>query len=167
MFESATLFHTPAGLCGLGWSDAGLTCVRPFAASPAKAVKPGATLIPEAEAPAHITATIAALRVFLAGEPVAFDDTALDMTGLSDFEAALYRALRGVGWGETVSYGDLARRIGADTGAARAVGVAMGRNPWPLIVPCHRVLTSDGKLGGFSAPGGIDFKSSMLALEAN
>lgn len=165
MFESATTFDTPAGLCGLGWSDAGLTRVRPFAASPAKAVKPGATLIPEANAPAHIASVIAALRAFLAGEAVRFDDTTLDMSGLSDFEAALYRALRGIGWRETVSYGELARRIGADMGAARAVGVAMGRNPWPLIVPCHRVLTSDGKLGGFSAPGGTRTKTALLARE--
>lgn len=165
MFESATTFETPEGTCCLSWTDSGLTRVRPFEAGPAKAVKPGATLIPEADAPAHITATLAALRAFLAGEPVRFDDTVLDFSGLSDFEAALYRALRGVGWGETVSYGELARRIGADTGAARAVGVAMGRNPWPLIVPCHRVLTSDGKLGGFSAPGGTRTKTALLARE--
>ncbi|MFN4226080.1 MAG: methylated-DNA--[protein]-cysteine S-methyltransferase [Hyphomonas sp.] len=165
MFESATTFDTPAGLCGLGWSVAGLTRVRPFAPSPAKAVKPGAALVPEADAPAHITATIAALRAFLAGESVRFDETVLDFSGLPDFEAALYRALRGVGWGVTVSYGELARRIGADTGTARAVGAAMGRNPWPLIVPCHRVLTSDGKLGGFSAPGGTPTKAALLARE--
>lgn len=165
MFESATFFDTPAGLCGLGWSAAGLTRVRLFAASPAKAARRGAALVQEAEAPAHITAIIAALRAFLAGEPVAFDDTALDFSGLSDFEAAIYRSLRTVCWGETVSYGDLARRIGADTGAARAVGVAMGRNPWPLIVPCHRVLTSGGKLGGFSAPGGTRTKAALLARE--
>lgn len=165
MFESATLFDTPAGLCGLGWTEAGLTRVRPFAPSPAKAARPGAALVPEAEAPAPITATIAALRAFLAGEPIRFEDTVLDMSGLSDFEAALYRALRGVGWGETVSYRELARRIGADTAAARAVGMAMGRNPWPLIVPCHRVLTSGGKLGGFSAPGGVTSKAALLARE--
>ena len=165
MFESATTFDTPAGLCGLGWSAAGLTRVRPFAESLAKAVQPGAALVPESEAPPHIAATIAALRAFLAGEAVCFDDVSLDYSGISDFEAALYKALREVPWGETVSYGALARRIGADTGAARAVGVAMGRNPWPLIVPCHRVLTSDGKLGGFSAPGGTRTKTTLLACE--
>lgn len=165
MFESATIFDTPAGLCGLGWTAAGLTRVRPFAESPAKAAHRGPVLIPESEAPPHINATIAALRAFLAGEVVRFDGVALDFSGISDFEAALYRALREVPWGETVSYGDLARRIGADTGAARAVGMAMGRNPWPLIVPCHRVLTSGGKLGGFSAPGGPRTKTALLARE--
>jgi len=165
MFESATTFDTPAGLCGLGWTAAGLTRVRPFAESSAKAVDPGAVLVAESDAPRPVTATIAALRAFLAGEAVRFDDVALDLSGISDFEAALYRALREVLWGETVSYGELARRIGADTGAARAVGVAMGRNPWPLIVPCHRVLTSDGKLGGFSAPGGTRTKTALLERE--
>lgn len=165
MFESATAFNTPAGLCGLGWTEVGLTRVRPFAESPAKAVQPGSALVPEVEAPAHITAIIASLRAFLAGTPVTFDEVALDLQGISDFEASLYAALRTVRWGETVSYGDLARRIGADTGASRAVGAVMGRNPWPLIVPCHRVLTSDGKLGGFSAPGGGRTKTALLARE--
>ena len=110
-------------------------------------------------------AVIASLRAFLSGVPTSFNDVTLDFSGLSEFEAALYRALRAVPWGETVSYGDLARHIGEGNGAARGVGVAMGRNPWPLIVPCHRVLTSEGKLGGFSAPGGGRTKSALLARE--
>ena len=167
MFESVTVFDTPAGACGLAWSAAGLTRVRPFepCLSKVAARLPEGAGVPEAEAPAHIVAVIAALRAFLAGDRTGFDAVNLDMSGLSVFEAALYRALRGVGWGKTVSYGELARRIGADRGAARAVGVAMGRNPWPLIVPCHRVLTSEGKLGGFSAPGGGRTKTQLLARE--
>lgn len=167
MFESVLTFQTPEGCCGLAWSGAGLTRVRPFEAGSREALAslPEGEQVSEAEAPPHIAAVIGALRAFLSGEPVSFDETPLDMAGLSDFEAALYRALRGVGWGETVSYGELARRIGADTGAARAVGAAMGRNPWPLVVPCHRVLTSEGKLGGFSAPGGGRTKSMLLARE--
>lgn len=167
MFESCVTFDTPAGACGLAWSDAGLTRVRPFEPGLDKAAArlPSGAVIPEAEAPAHISAVIAALRAFLSGAPTQFDDVTLDMRAVSNFESSLYRTLRTVGWGETVSYGDLARRIGADTGAARAVGVAMGRNPWPVIVPCHRVLTSEGKLGGFSAPGGTVTKTQLLARE--
>ncbi|MFN4024571.1 MAG: methylated-DNA--[protein]-cysteine S-methyltransferase [Hyphomonas sp.] len=167
MFELALSFETPAGACGLAWSAAGLTRVRPFEASAGQALSglPAGERVTEAEAPPHITAVIAGLRAFLAGEPASFDDVSLDMAGLSDFEAALYNALRGVRWGETVTYGDLARRIGAGTGAARAVGAAMGRNPWPLIVPCHRVLSTGGKLGGFSAPGGGRTKRMLLARE--
>jgi methylated-DNA-[protein]-cysteine S-methyltransferase len=169
MFESFVTFDTPSGACGLAWTGAGLTRVRPFEESEETAAtrlsRSGSVRFPEVEAPAHITATIAALRAFLAGEAICFEDVTLDLSGITDFEAALYAALRKVGWGETVSYGDLARRIGADTGASRAVGAAMGRNPWPLIVPCHRVLTSDGKLGGFSAPGGGRTKTALLARE--
>lgn len=165
MFESAATFDTPAGYCGLGWTEAGLTRVRPFAESRAMAAAPGAAQVPESEVPPHIAALITGLRAFLSGAPTHFDDTALDMTGISVFEAALYAALRKVAWGKTVSYGELARRIGADTGASRAVGMAMGRNPWPLIVPCHRVLTCEGKLGGFSAPGGPVTKTILLARE--
>jgi methylated-DNA-[protein]-cysteine S-methyltransferase len=169
MFESFVTFDTPAGACALAWTGAGLTRVRPFEDSEETAadriIQPGSERVAERDAPAHITATIANLRAFLAGKPAGFDDVALDTQGITDFEAALYAALREVRWGETVSYGDLARRIGADTSASRAVGAAMGRNPWPLIVPCHRVLTSDGKLGGFSAPGGPRTKTALLARE--
>lgn len=168
MFESFVTFDTPAGACGLAWTGAGLRRVRPFEESEETAAhlfRPGSARVAERDAPAHITAIIADLRAFLAGKPASFDEVALDTQGITEFEAALYAALRTVGWGETVSYGDLARRIGADTGASRAVGAAMGRNPWPLIVPCHRVLTSDGRLGGFSAPGGTRTKTALLARE--
>lgn len=169
MFESFVTFDTPAGACGLAWTGAGLTRVRPFEESEetaaARLSRPGSGRVAERNAPAHITAIIADLRAFLAGKPASFDEVVLDLRGVTDFEAALYTALRQVGWGETVSYADLARRIGADTGTSRAVGAAMGRNPWPLIVPCHRVLTSDGKLGGFSAPGGTRTKTALLARE--
>ena len=79
-------------------------------------------------------------------------------------ERSIYDALRAVAWGETVTYGELARRAGAP-GAAQDVGVAMARNPVPLIIPCHRVLAAGGKLGGFSAPGRTIAKERMLALE--
>lgn len=169
MFESATTFETPEGTCGLSWTDSGLTRVRPFEAGPLSAAerlrRPDTRLIAEADAPLHIAAVIASLRAFLSGVPTGFDDVTLDMTGVPLFEAELYVALRAVRWGETISYAGLAGRIGLEPIAARAVGVAMGRNPWPLIVPCHRVLTSDGKLGGFSAPGGTSSKAALLARE--
>ena len=82
----------------------------------------------------------------------------------SAFEQAAYAALRKVTWGQTVTYGDLAHALG-DPGAARAIGVAMGRNSWPLIVPCHRVLGANGWLGGFSAPGGTVTKKALLERE--
>ena len=83
-----------------------------------------------------------------------FDQVPLDLGGVPPFHRAVYADILMLGWGETTTYGDIARRLG-DVGLARAVGQALGANPIPLIVPCHRVLASNGKTGGFSAPGGV------------
>lgn len=101
---------------------------------------------------------------YAAGFVDAFADVELDLDGVSDFNRRCYDAIRCVAWGETTTYGAIARQLG-DVGLSRAVGAAMGANPIPLIVPCHRVLASDGRPGGFSAPGGVDAKLRMLALE--
>jgi len=101
-----------------------------------------------------------------AGDPQSFDDVRLDMSGVPDFNARVYLALRKIGAGRTTSYGDLAAGAGSP-GAARAVGTAMRTNPFMLIVPCHRCLASGGKIGGFTSPGGVDTKKAMLALEAH
>ncbi|MBP0573471.1 methylated-DNA--[protein]-cysteine S-methyltransferase, partial [Mycobacterium tuberculosis] len=114
--------------------------------------------------PPEVADCVALLRASFAGEIVDFRAIPLDQTGLSALEAAIYAALRAVGRGETTTYGDLAARAG-QPGAARAVGVAMARNRWPIVVPCHRVLASDGSLGGFSAPGGVKTKRRLLRLE--
>ena len=87
-------------------------------------------------------------------------------SSVEPFRRSIYDALRKVGFGETVTYGELAKRVGANQPqAAQDVGVAMARNPVPLIIPCHRVLAAGGKLGGFSAPGRTETKEKMLALE--
>jgi methylated-DNA-[protein]-cysteine S-methyltransferase len=88
----------------------------------------------------------------------------LYLDGVPDFHPALYEEMLKLGWGETVTYGELAERVGAP-GAAQSVGTAMGRNPVPVIVPCHRVLASGNKLGGFSAPGGGRTKLRLLEME--
>ena len=95
---------------------------------------------------------------------VDFSGTRLDLAGVPDFHRRAYDLLLLVGWGETLTYGDLARRLG-DVGLSRAVGQAMGANPIPLIIPCHRVLAGNGRPGGFSAPGGAVSKVRMLVLE--
>jgi len=86
--------------------------------------------------------------------------------GIDDFRQKLYVALRGIGPGRTVTYGELAQQLGL-TGweGARDVGEAMGKNPMPIVIPCHRVLAAGGKLGGFSAPGGSETKKKMLEME--
>lgn len=166
--ECASHFETPIGACGLIWGKAGLTGVQlpeaTLTQTDARLVRNGASLVDEADVPAEIAAVMTALRRFLAGEPTAFDDVRLDMHRHSAFERAAYAALRKVPWGETVTYGELAETIGKP-GGAQAIGMAMGRNSWPLIVPCHRVLGANGWLGGFSAPGGTVTKKALLEAE--
>lgn len=101
----------------------------------------------------------------LAGRPSRVTDLPLDLTGLPDFDRRVLQAVRGVRRGETVSYGGLARRIGAPR-AARAVGGAMGRNPFWLFVPCHRIVAAGGRLGGYGGPPyGPQLKRELLARE--
>lgn len=104
------------------------------------------------------------LRRYASGERVAFDDVSIGLGDLPPLRAMIYAELRKIAWGCTSTYGEIARRIG-HPGAARAVGSAMGSNPVPLILPCHRVLASNERSGGFSAPGGVDAKARLLALE--
>ena len=103
---------------------------------------------------------------YLAGERVDFSAIAVDLSGMDDFRRSLYEALRGVDFGATTTYGALAKHLGLEgPEAARDVGAAMGQNPVPIVIPCHRVLAAGGKLGGFSAPGGVMTKQKLLALE--
>lgn len=98
------------------------------------------------------------------GQPQDFGDVQLDLTGMTPFQRATIAACREISWGETATYGELAAKVGAP-GAARAVGQCMAGNRFPLIVPCHRVLGAGGRLGGFSAPRGVDLKRQLLRLE--
>lgn len=106
-----------------------------------------------------------AMRRWMEGDPKSLAEVPVDLSGAPPFAAKVYRELRKVGPGETVTYGELARRAGSP-GAARAVGRAMATNPLAPFIPCHRVVGHDGSLTGFSAPGGIDFKGRLLASEA-
>lgn len=104
------------------------------------------------------------LRRYFAGEAVEFR-VRCDWRGHSEFEEDVWHACRRIGYGKTTSYGALAEAVGRP-GGARAIGVAMSRNPCPIVVPCHRVLKSDGTLGGYSGPGGASFKQRLLDMEA-
>jgi len=105
------------------------------------------------------------LADYFAGRSVDFSAVPLDLSAVPPFRARVLTALRKIGYGRTISYAGLARRVGR-AGAARAVGQAMAHNPIPIIVPCHRVLRSDGGLGGFSAGEGIALKRQLLAMES-
>lgn len=113
---------------------------------------------------ALLPAFAAALQRYFAGETVEFS-VAFDERGYGEFERRIWRACAAIPYGETRSYKDLAIAVG-NPAAARAVGAAMGHNPWPVVVPCHRVLKSDGSLGGYSGRLGVSFKRRLLDMEA-
>lgn len=106
------------------------------------------------------------MRAYFAGETVELDDLPLDLDGAPAFARKVYAAARAIPRGKTETYGDVATRV-SSPGAARAVGGALGKNPIPLFVPCHRVVAANGRLGGFSASGGIALKRRMLSLESS
>ncbi len=162
--ERYCLFETALGPFGIAWSERGLSRLQlPEADRAATEERLGASASPCAPPP-WAEQVIAAIRRHLAGERVDFASAALDLAGVGEFRRAVYEAARAVGWGQTASYGEIARRIGFAWGA-RAVGQALARNPVPLVVPCHRILTQDGRIGGFSAYGGTVTKQHLLALE--
>jgi methylated-DNA-[protein]-cysteine S-methyltransferase len=160
------LFDTALGICGIAWSEHGLTRLQLPESDRAATVRRlrvgAATAV--TDPPPPIKPVIAALQRYFAGEAVDFSAVALDLTDVGPFHRKVYDAARALGWGHTVTYGELARRTG-DPGAARAVGQALSQNPVPIIIPCHRILASGGKVGGFSAYGGASAKLRLLALE--
>ena len=159
------VFETALGFAGIAWNDAGIVRFRLPDPDRAAAEKQFGKAEP-ADPPPAIAAVVAQAQRYFAGERIDFTPIDLDLRNVDPFRRAVYEALRKVGFGETVTYGELAKRVGAnEPQAAQDVGVAMARNPVPLIISCHRVLAAGGKLGGFSAPGRTETKQKMLALE--
>lgn len=112
--------------------------------------------------PAHLARALVALREYLAGRRREFD-LPLDLDRVSSFQRRVYEKLLAIPFGTVTSYGEIAARIGLDQGAARAVGQAVGANPVPILIPCHRVVSADGRLSGFG--GGLARKALLLRLE--
>lgn len=161
------LFDTVLGPCGVAWSESGITRVQlPEADAPAteERLARWSANIRKSEPNALARTAIEALLSYFDGARTDFGDVVLDLEACSAFHRQIYAALRCIGWGETTTYGGLAACLGAP-GAARAIGQAMGRNPVPVIVPCHRVLAAGGKPGGFSSFGGRVTKARLLAIE--
>jgi len=161
------LFDTPIGACGIAWRGEALVGLQLPARDEAAGMARLARRFPSlGRAPmrAWVGQVVDRIRALLAGEPVDLSAAPLDFTGIGAFEAAVYRAAREIKPGCTITYGALAQRLG-DSGQARAVGQALGRNPWPIVVPCHRVTAADGRTGGFSAPGGRATKLRLLEIE--
>jgi methylated-DNA-[protein]-cysteine S-methyltransferase len=165
--SGCTLFDTAIGRCGVAWRGAAVVAVQLPEQDDARTLRrlhrgaPGAV---EQEPPEGIRAVIAAVVALLDGQPVDLAWVAVDLVGVPDFHRRAYDVIRAVAPGRTTTYGEVATMLG-DPAAARAVGVAMGANPVPIIVPCHRVVSADGRLGGFSAPGGTATKRRILAIE--
>jgi methylated-DNA-[protein]-cysteine S-methyltransferase len=154
-------FDTALGTCGMSWSEAGIAEVW-LPKDRALAGVPAVDSI--GDMPETVREAIADILALLDGEPRDLRSIALDLDHVDAFRRSVYAATREIGPGETASYGEIARAIDAPR-AAREVGAALGSNPVPIIVPCHRVLAADGALHGFSAPGGIKTKRRMLEIE--
>jgi methylated-DNA-[protein]-cysteine S-methyltransferase len=168
------LFDTAIGICGIGWSEHAIVRFQlPDTETgdterKLKARIPGAqdAVRSDENLPGFVQHAVAELRRYFEGSAHDFSQIPVDVSHADDLRRRIYHELRTVGFGKTVTYGELAKRIGAGgPEAPRVVGQAMGSNPVPVIIPCHRVLAAGNKLGGFSAPGGTVTKEKLLALE--
>jgi methylated-DNA-[protein]-cysteine S-methyltransferase len=164
---SFTLFDTAIGCCGLVWSEGGVAGVQIHDKSEETTRKRLHRRFPEAREaapPAEMRSVIDDVAALLRGEPKDLSYVRIDMGRVPEFNRRVYDVARNIGPGKTLSYGEIAERLG-DRLLARDVGQALGQNPIPIVVPCHRVLAAGGKMGGFSAPGGAATKLRLLSIE--
>jgi methylated-DNA-[protein]-cysteine S-methyltransferase len=160
------LFDTALGRCGVAWGERGLVGVQlpePAGAERARLLRRFPDAV-ETTPPPGVQRAAAGIASLLRGESPDLDSISLDMSLVAEFDRCVFEATRRIPRGATRTYGEIAAQIG-DPGAARAVGQALGRNPFPVIIPCHRVLAAAGRPGGFSAHGGVATKLRMLAIE--
>lgn len=149
-------FPTAIGPCSIWWEDDKITRFM-LLTTEADSVVP----------PAWIASVIQRITTHLQEGGVDFADVPLAWDHVSNFQRRIYEAALKIKSGRTATYGDLAKAIGEVPAVSRAVGTALGQNPWPLLVPCHRFVGADGKMTGFSAPGGIETKLKLLAIEGS
>jgi len=157
------IFDTAIGRCGIAWGPRGINAVQlPMGAEDKTRgrIRQRYGDIVEAAPPADVRHAIELLD----GKPNDLTDVVLDLDGVPEFHRGVYDIARGIPPGKTLTYGDIAKRLGG-VELSRDVGQALGRNPCPIVVPCHRVLAAGGKPGGFSANGGVVTKLKMLAIE--
>jgi methylated-DNA-[protein]-cysteine S-methyltransferase len=161
------LFDTAIGSCALVWQSAHIVGAQLPEIDEATARLRLERRFPdavEAPPPGFVEAAIADIVALLSGQSRDLAHLPIDLSGVSDFNRRVYELALTIAPGETLTYGAVAARIG-EPGAARAVGVALGQNPFPIIVPCHRVLAAGGRTGGFSADGGVATKLRLLTIE--
>jgi methylated-DNA-[protein]-cysteine S-methyltransferase len=161
------LFDTPIGICAIAWSARGINGVQlPMgdAEKTRRRMLQRYGELDECEPPAEVTQAIERIRDLLKGQPDDLADIALDLDDVPAFNRGVYDIARRIPPGQTLTYGDIAKQLGG-VELSREVGQALGRNPCPIVVPCHRVLAAGNKPGGFSANGGVSTKLKMLAIE--
>jgi methylated-DNA-[protein]-cysteine S-methyltransferase len=167
------IFETAIGWAGVAWGDLadgsrGLIAAHLPEADPALARRSFARRVPDAietsSPPPDMQSVIEAIRALMRGEKADLSSAPLDIARVPEFNARVYAIARAIPPGKTMTYGEIAIQLG-DRLLARDVGAALGKNPWPIVVPCHRVTAAGGKLGGFSARGGSDTKLRLLEIE--
>jgi methylated-DNA-[protein]-cysteine S-methyltransferase len=165
--DGYAVFETPIGHCAVAWNEAGLSAVW-LPEADEETLRAAVVLrlgdVALASPPPATREAIARIAGVLAGAADDLADVRLDTAGLPAFHRLVYEATRRIVPGATRTYGELAGELG-EPHASRAVGQALGRNPFPIVVPCHRVLAAHGGAGGFSAPGGVRTKLRLLEIE--
>jgi methylated-DNA-[protein]-cysteine S-methyltransferase len=165
--RGVALFETAIGRCGIAWGGRGIAGVQLPEARESETRARLLRRFPDAREgapPPDVRRAQAAIAALLRGEPRDLSGVELDMQGVPPFHRRVYEVARGIPAGSTLSYGEVAARLGSP-GSARAVGQALGRNPFAIVVPCHRVLAAGGRIGGFSANGGARTKLRLLEIE--
>lgn len=168
MTVSIALFETAIGTCGIAWGDRGLVGLRLPEENPIATRRRLQRHFPQAvetrAPPPDVRLAIERVTALLRGEPADLTHIEVDWRRVPEFHRKVYEITRTIAPGGTLTYGEIAARLGTP-GAAREVGQALGRNPFPLVIPCHRVVAAGGKLGGFSATGGARTKLRLLEIE--
>lgn len=167
MTTGLAVFPTEIGPCAIAWGPTGICGIALPERTESATVERLRHQHPDASPsapPDDVRRAVERITDLLAGRADDLRDIDVDDSSCSEFARRVYAAARGVGPGQTTTYGEIASRLGSPH-AAREVGQALGHNPLPIIVPCHRVLGAGGKLVGFSAPGGVQTKLRMLAIE--
>jgi methylated-DNA-[protein]-cysteine S-methyltransferase len=162
------LFETAIGPIALAWSERGLTGLQlpeRDAAETERRLRKRTGFPEKVTPPPAAQAIIDAIQRYAAGGEADFSGVPVDLSEIDDFRLAIYAAARRLGHGETTTYGGLAEAAG-HKGLARETGTALGQNPVPIVIPCHRIVAAGGKLGGFSAHGGAAAKQRLLTMES-
>ena len=177
---SYTLFDSPIGTCAIAWRASGGRCTITHLQLPESTPQETEQRIARQSGgvpgnpPSVIAGVIEKVRKHLGGELQEFREVPLDLSGVGEFDRSVYEAAMRIPPGETRTYGELGKLVSQSfppltsnlqLPISRAVGQALARNPIPLIIPCHRVLAANGRLGGFSAPGALHTKTKLLSIE--